>query len=296
MQIHSPIERITHKVPDGVELYIKRDDMIHPFISGNKWRKLKYILQKAELQNRRHLITFGGAYSNHLLATACAGAKFGFRTTGIVRGEEQLPLNPTLFLCTQFGMQLIYADRQSYQDKYSLFELYSKDDPQAFFIDEGGCSPEAIQGCAELFDELKENYTDMVVACGTASTFTGLIQGAQNQQHHTGHKTTLIHGIVVHKGAGSLAAFTNSYITDTSAYRMHTGYHQGGYAKTNPELIAFISDFNRNTGILLDPVYTGKMMYAVYDMISKKELGEKAKILCIHTGGLTGILGMTDKF
>src|ERR1700749_3039353 len=153
LEIYSPVQQIKNKLfdEDGLTLHIKRDDLIHPLISGNKWRKLKYILKQASSEGKSHLVTFGGAYSNHLLATAAAAAKFGFRSTGIVRGEEVT--NNTLFLCRLHGMQLIFTDRESYRDKPALLNKFFGDVADAFFIDEGGASPEGAQGCAELVDE-----------------------------------------------------------------------------------------------------------------------------------------------
>src|SRR6201991_1852242 len=142
LEIFSPVHQIKDKLFDeqGLEVFIKRDDLIHPIISGNKWRKLKYLLKQAQTENKTHLVTFGGAYSNHLLATAAAAARFGFKSTGIVRGEKVD--NDTLFLCRLHGMELIFTDRESYKDKPALFQQYFAGDPDAFFIDEGGASPE----------------------------------------------------------------------------------------------------------------------------------------------------------
>ena len=150
---NSPEEEINYPlfIEKNIRVYLKRDDLIHPFISGNKWRKLKYLLQKAKLSNKNHLVTFGGVWSNHLIATACAAAKSGLKSTGIVRGES---INTDcLALCRLFGMKLIFADRESYRDKQKLFNLYFQDDPNAFFISEGGYSEEAAKGCAELIEE-----------------------------------------------------------------------------------------------------------------------------------------------
>ena len=152
----SPVHQINDKLFDeqGLTLFIKRDDLIHPIISGNKWRKLKYILKKAQAQNKNHLITFGGAYSNHLLATAAAAAKFGFKATGFVRGEQVE--NDTLFLCRLHGMSLIFTDRENYRDKPALFKKHFGDNAEAFFIDEGGASAEGAKGCSELVAELTQ--------------------------------------------------------------------------------------------------------------------------------------------
>jgi 1-aminocyclopropane-1-carboxylate deaminase len=167
LEIFSPVQRLSDTLFDDRELkvFIKRDDLIHPLISGNKWRKLKYNLLQAQQENKKHLVTFGGAYSNHLLATAAAAAKFGFTSTGIVRGE--MVNNDTLFLCRLHGMNLLFTDRESYRDKKQLFDAYFKDDENAFFIDEGGASALAAKGCSELVDELTETYDHLFCACGT---------------------------------------------------------------------------------------------------------------------------------
>src|ERR1700748_2051784 len=161
----SLIHPVQHKLFDehGIDVFIKRDDLVHPIISGNKRRKLKYLLNKAQAENKTHLVTFGGAYSNHLLATAAAAAKFGFKATGIVRGEEVN--NDTLFLCRLHGMNLIFTDRDSYRDKPALFKLHFANDNNAFFIDEGGASPLGAKGCSELVDELTEAYDHIFCAC-----------------------------------------------------------------------------------------------------------------------------------
>jgi 1-aminocyclopropane-1-carboxylate deaminase len=183
LEIFSPVHQIKNILFDdkGLEVFIKRDDMIHPIISGNKWRKLKYILLQAKAQNKTHLVTFGGAYSNHLLATAAAAARFGFKATGIVRGEEVQ--NDTLFLCRLHGMQLIFTNRENYRDKPALFKKYFTDDTDAFFIDEGGASPEAAKGCSELVNELNQSYDHILCACGTGTTAAGIINGI-NQHNY----------------------------------------------------------------------------------------------------------------
>ncbi|MDB5112296.1 MAG: 1-aminocyclopropane-carboxylate deaminase, partial [Mucilaginibacter sp.] len=182
LEIFSPVHQINDQLFDeqGLKVFIKRDDLIHPVISGNKWRKLKYPLKQALAANKTHLVTFGGAYSNHLLATAAAGAKFGFKTTGIVRGEKVE--NDILFLCRLHGMSLIFTDRESYRDKQALFNKYFHNAEDAFFIDEGGASAEATKGCSELIDELTENYDHIFCACGTGTTAAGIINGINS--HH----------------------------------------------------------------------------------------------------------------
>ncbi|MHB1178447.1 MAG: 1-aminocyclopropane-1-carboxylate deaminase/D-cysteine desulfhydrase [Daejeonella sp.] len=287
--ILSPVEEIRDPlfVKKGIRVFVKRDDMIHPFISGNKWRKLKYILPEAQRLNKNHLVTFGGAYSNHLLATACAAAKFGFKSTGVVRGEEVH--NDVLMLCRVFGMKLQYSDRETYRNKHSFFGSFFKGDPEAFFIDEGGAGDLAVKGCAELPGELSESYDHIFCAAGTGTTVAGIIQGLQNQ-----YPDTTPHVVPVLKGGDFLKGNIERYTS--RPFQNHTDYHFGGYAKSTPELLLFIQTFCASTGILIEPVYTGKMFFAIYDLISKDTFSAGSKILAVHTGGLSGILGMSKTF
>lgn len=290
-EIFSPTQQIQDSLYTNkqVSVYIKRDDLIHPYISGNKWRKLKYILQKAICESKRHLITFGGAYSNHLLATACAGAKFNFKTTGIVRGEEVS--NATLMLCKLFGMNLVFVDRVTYRNKHSYFSKHYFDDKEAFFIDEGGACMEAVNGCSELVDELSESYGHIFCACGTGTTAAGILNGLQKHEHNT-----MLHAIPVLKDGGFMKDEILKYSQFDKNLVLHLDYHFGGYAKTTNDLISFIQGISSKTGILLDPVYTGKMFYAINDLIAKDYFKPGSRILAIHTGGLLGILGMSEKF
>ncbi|MFA5244804.1 MAG: pyridoxal-phosphate dependent enzyme [Pedobacter sp.] len=290
LEIYSPVEEIRNALltDKQIELFVKRDDMIHPFISGNKWRKLKYILKEALEKNKKHLVTFGGVYSNHLLATACAAAKFGFKSTGIVRGEEVS--NQTLMLCNLFGMKLIFTDRESYKHKEELFEKYFRQDITAFFINEGGAGLAAVKGCSELTDELINTYDHIFCAAGTGTTAAGILSGIERNK-----LSTKLNVVPVLKGANFLEDDIKNF-SGSKEFNFHAGYHFGGYAKTEPILINFIKTFCSSTGILIEPVYTGKMFYAVYDLISKDQFAPGSKILAVHTGGLSGIAGMTKKF
>ena len=290
LDIHSPVEEIKNPlfIKKGIQVFVKRDDMIHPFISGNKWRKLKYLLRDAYKLNKKHLVTFGGAYSNHLLATACVGAKFGFQTTSFVRGEEVK--NETLTLCRLFGMQLIFIDRENYRHKKSLFDQHIQDHTQAYFIDEGGAGALAIKGCAELINELPEVYDHIFCAAGTGTTASGIIKGIKECSI-----PTLTHVIPVLKGAEFLKTEIEEN-TSINSFEFHSGYHFGGYAKTDEELLTFIKNFCSTSGILIDPVYTGKMFFSLFDLISKDHFNRGSKILAIHTGGLSGISGMINRF
>ncbi|MFI5163037.1 MAG: 1-aminocyclopropane-1-carboxylate deaminase/D-cysteine desulfhydrase [Sphingobacteriales bacterium] len=290
-EIFSPVQQIQDKlfVGKGLEVFIKRDDLIHPIISGNKWRKLKYLLKQAQAENKTHLVTFGGAYSNHLLATAAAASKFGFKSTGFVRGEEVD--NDTLFLCRLHGMNFIFTDRESYRDKQALFNKHFVDDDNTFFIDEGGASALGAKGCSELIDELTDTYDHIFCACGTGTTAAGIINGIY--QHRL---KTQFNGVPVLKGGEFMRTEIDQFLSQPVAYDLHFDYHFGGYAKTTPALIDFIKRFVSETGILIDPVYTGKMLYAVYDLAAKDYFKAGSKILAIHTGGIWGLLGMKDKF
>ncbi len=267
--------------------------MIHPFISGNKWRKLKFNLIKAEQEEKTNLVTFGGAWSNHLLATACAAASYGFKSTAFVRGEDVN--NEVLFLCRMFGMELRFCDRESYRDKRRLFEGHFANDLQAFFIDEGGAGAEAAKGCAELIEELDRPFDHLFCAAGTGTTAAGIINGAA-----LGQAEAEVHVVPVLKGAGFLRDEIDKLLLKEQdyhpEYHLHLDYHFGGYAKTTPGLLDFIRGFSASTGILLDPVYTGKMMYAVFDLIEKDRFPSGTSVLAVHTGGLFGLLGMKEKF
>jgi 1-aminocyclopropane-1-carboxylate deaminase len=291
LNIYSPVHQITHPLFDerGLSVFIKRDDLIHPIISGNKWRKLKYLLKKAQAENKNHLVTFGGAFSNHLLATAGAAALFGFKATGFVRGDEVD--NDMLFMCRIHGMNLIFTDRESYRDKQTLFNKYFGGDSDAFFIDEGGASAEAANGCSELVDELTETYDHVFCACGTGTMAAGIINGLQAHR-----LSAQMHGIPVLKGGDFLRNSIDALLIQQRDYQLHLDYHFGGYGKVTPELVSFIKMFIAHTGILIDPVYTGKMLYAIYDMAAKGQFERRSKILAIHSGGIWGLLGMKDRF
>ncbi|TDS17547.1 1-aminocyclopropane-1-carboxylate deaminase/D-cysteine desulfhydrase [Sphingobacterium paludis] len=289
---HSPVEEISLPLyaEKQVRVFMKRDDLIHPYISGNKWRKLKYTLNQAKQEQRTLLVTFGGAWSNHLLATACAGAKFGFQTYAFVRGERID--NPVLKLCQIFGMQLEFVDRQRYKNKEDLFHERFGNDQHAYFIDEGGYGKQALIGCSEIIDELADHYDHIFCACGTGTTAAGLLEGI----HQRGLQTTL-HAVPVLKGGEFLREEINKLTKRADDnLQLHSTYHAGGYAKTTPALIQFINEFTQQTGILLEPTYTGKLLFAVHDLLKKNEIPAHTKILILHTGGLTGLLGMLDKF
>lgn len=285
--IYSPLQQLRHSSKSHI--LVKRDDLIDPYISGNKWRKLKYILLQVKHQNKELVVTFGGAYSNHLVATASACARSGLKSTGFVRGEAVE--NEMLLLCKLFGMELIFTDRETYRNRPLLFDQYFGNDGSAYFVDEGGASEEAVTGCAEIIGELPNDVDHLFCAAGTGTTAAGLLKGI----HERGLKT-ILHVIPVLKGGSFI---TNEILKHTGAVDqmiLHTDYHFGGYAKTTPELIAYIKDFVAAEGMLIDPVYTAKMFYAIDDLLFKGYFKPTDQIVALHTGGLLGLLGMKDKF
>jgi len=291
LNFYSPVQSVNSNLfkEKAIQVFIKRDDLIHPIISGNKWRKLKYILKKAKANNKSHLVTFGGAYSNHLMATAAAAAQFGFKSTGIVRGEPVE--NDSLFLCRLHGMELIFTDRESFRNKPALFDRDFASNPDAIYIDEGGACEEGALGCSELIEELTENYTHIFCACGTGTTAAGIINGLIKHQLNTS-----FNAIPVLKNGGFIKSEIEKYLTSPTDFELHTEYHFGGYGKSTPELISFIKNFVAYTGILIEPVYTGKMLYAIYDLAAKDYFAPGSQILAIHSGGVWGILGMKERF
>ena len=273
----------------GIRLFFKRDDLIHPFISGNKWRKLKFNLIKAQKEAKTHLVTFGGAYSNHLLATAAAGARFGFKTTAFVRGENMC--NEVLSICKVFGMELIFVDRDTYKNKSGLYEQHYANNLSTYFIDEGGAGLEAEFGCREIISELQNTYDHIFCSVGTGTTVAGIINGVTTQKLNT-----KVHAVSALKNGSFLRNDIDNLLIKPIFYTLHTNHHFGGYAKSEPELIDFIKDFSSSTGILIDPVYTAKTLFCIKDLTSMNYFKKDARILMIHTGGLFGLLGMKEKF
>lgn len=263
-----------------IEVWIKRDDLLHPFVSGNKYRKLKYLVQDALAQGKTQLVTFGGAYSNHLVATASAAATLGLKTTAILRGDEELK-NPMLTICQLYGMQIQQVSREDYRDKDACFERFFKNDDTVYRIEEGGYSAFGAKGCADLVSELTNKYDHIFCSVGTGTTLAGLINGAPG--------TTQVHGVVVLKGAEYLEGEINQLLTIPKAFTLHHNFHGGGYGKFDKETIDFIRDFATKTGILLDPVYTAKMMKGLFTLIEQDYFAPGAQILAIHTGGLWGL-------
>lgn len=286
MQLDNSIEsKLTWKIAEQheVQVYIKRDDLIHPVVSGNKWRKLQHIFEFAKSENKESIVTFGGAYSNHLLATACASNLYGFKSTGFVRGERPATLNHMLGLCLLYNMDLKFVSREAYKDKKRVFEEHFKGNENTLFVDEGGRDPLAVKGCHGIVDELKGKYDYIAVSCGTATTMEGILEAIQLN----GIETKVL-GFSALKSndedKSRLSRFPNS------SYEWHDETVFGGYAKCNSTLSEFIKEFVSETGILVDQVYNGKMFYKLANQISEGKFKRGDKILAIHTGGLHGLL------
>lgn len=270
-----------------VELYLKREDKIHSFVSGNKYRKLKYNLLQANTLGSKTLLTFGGAYSNHIAAVAAAGNIFGFKTIGIIRGDElgdAINDNATLSFAQENGMQLKFVSRETYRKKADIdfINNLKQEFGDFYLIPEGGTNNLAIRGCEEILTTNDKNFDYICCAVGTGGTVSGLINCSKSSQKVLGFPA--LKGDFLQQDISKFALKTN--------WKLILDYHFGGYAKINPELVAFINKFKKENNIPLDPIYTGKMMFGIFDLIEKGYFPKGSKILAIHTGGLQGITGM----
>lgn len=271
-----------------VRLFVKRDDLINPYISGNKWRKLKYNLEAAVQKKCCTLLTFGGAYSNHILATSLAGQLFGFRTIGVIRGEPHEPLNHCLSFAASRGMELHYLDRATYRQKYSdpfINEL--KDRYGDFYlIPEGGANDLGVKGCREIIDEIDIPFDFIACSSGTAATLAGLVSAIGERQRAIGFPA-------MKSGEFLRAEVVKMLRTVDYDFELQTAYHFGGYAKTNGTLIKFMRHFHERHGIRLDFVYTGKAMYGLFDLVSRGRFPAGSTIIFLHTGGVHNAPGET---
>lgn len=273
----------------GVRLTVKRLDQVHEQASGNKFFKLKYNLEEAKKQGKTKVLTFGGAFSNHIYATAAAAQAEGLSAIGIIRGEETLPLNPTLAFAQAAGMQLQYMDRSSYRTKHSeeILEMLRKQWGDFYMVPEGGTNALAIQGTCEILETGDEKYSHIACSIGTGGTFAGLAGSIHSNQTLWGFSS--LKGDFIHK---EIAGLLDTYgIKSAGKWTIFDRYHFGGYAKFYEELLAFMRGFFEQTGIPLDPVYTGKMAYGLIQEIQSGSLKEGSHVLLIHSGGLQGIQG-----
>ncbi|MFE8727665.1 1-aminocyclopropane-1-carboxylate deaminase/D-cysteine desulfhydrase [Aeromonas hydrophila] len=288
----SPLQAVSHPLLSayGVQLWCKRDDLIHPAISGNKWRKLKYHLLHARDQGKRHLLSFGGAYSNHIHALAAAGCQSGLRTTGIIRGEPEAVSNCTLSAAKGWGMDLVFVDRQSYRRRQDPAWLAQFEDEETLIVPEGGSSPLAIPGVAELVDEVPFSPDLWVLPCASGGTLAGLIAGKRAPQQ--------ILAIAVLKGGSFIADEVRRLhpaAADTPGWRISLDHHDGGYAKFSPALWQWVQAFSAETGLPLEPIYSGKAMWGLFRELAAGRIPRGSKIVFIHTGGMQGLAGLREQ-
>lgn len=275
----------------GVTLFIKREDLIHPFVSGNKWRKLKYNLIEAKDKGVNTLLTFGGAYSNHIYATAAAANESGLKSIGVIRGEELAckPLNKTLRFAQEQGMNLKFVSREKYRQKASssFLDELEKEFGGFYLLPEGGTNELAIKGCEEIVDNEIKAFDVICTCVGTGGTISGIITAVHPAQKVIGFSA--LKGDFLTKEVEVLLA--NYTDTEHENWTINNQYHFGGYAKTPSELITFIRDFETKHQIPLDQIYTGKMMFGLFELIAQSYFEQGTKILAIHTGGLQGRSG-----
>jgi len=268
---------------------IKREDLIHPQVSGNKFRKLKYNVQEALTNGATALVTFGGAYSNHLAATAAAGNALKIQTHGFVRGDEleMKARNPTLTFCEAQGMQLHFMSRKAYRlkEQAKVFKAFLENNSTAYVIPEGGTNALAVSGCREIITSEDSNFTTICCPVGTGGTFSGLIQAAPEQE---------VLGFVVVQDP-EIANTVQSFAGMNKNWELLYEHGFGGYGAFPPELITFINGFYEKYEILLDPLYTGKMLFGIFTLIKNKQWRWGNNILIIHTGGIQGIQGANQR-
>lgn len=305
-----------------VRLFIKRDDLLHPFVSGNKFRKLKYNLLEMNRLGKKGLLTFGGAFSNHIHAIAAAGQLLGLPTVGIIRGE--LPFqgnalvvqNPTLEFAVRCGMSLHFVSRELYRDKALILKDLEKEYPDYYYLPEGGTNTFAMRGAAEMVAEITadlEARPDYIcLACGTGGTTAGVIEGAyalDNPVNIIGFSalkgdflTQEVTKLLIdaqNERATAGISLQHKYIepsNNTEYWQIQNDYHFGGYAKWTMPLIDFMNNFKRKHDIVLDPIYTGKLLFGIFDLVEKGFFPKDTTIVAVHTGGLQGIEGFNTRF
>lgn len=280
----TPVQQIIDETSEqaGVQLFMKREDLNHPYVSGNKWWKLKYNIEEAVSRGYSCVLTFGGAYSNHIYAVAAAAKETGLKSIGVIRGEKVLPLNSTLQFAQQQGMELLFISREAYRQKSDLKFLrrLSIQLGSYWLIPEGGTNAFAVRGVAEFARTLLHYQADYVcVPVGTGGTMAGLIEGLEGRVKILGF-SVLKNGAFLKDEVASLLHH------ERKNWEIITDYDFGGYAKKTNELEIFINRFKQHHNIALEPVYTGKMMFGVMDMLRRNFFSDKTRVFVIHTGGI----------
>ena len=301
LQLPSPLQYLT--TLRGVEVWVKRDDLIHPEVSGNKWRKLEYHLKAFRQGGYEELLTFGGAYSNHLAAVAALGKGEGIPTAGLVRGEE-VHSNTTLDYCRSCGMRLLPLSRKDYdlKDDPQFLEGLRDQAPQAYLIPEGGKGARGAAGCTRILEEIPADFPYQVVAtsAGTGTTAAGLLMSTEARLEVF---PALKGGVFLQRAIGEHAhAYQEKFCRTRSASRrlprqlqLRPDYHCGGYGKVTSELIDFMNEFYKSYQLKLDPIYTGKLFYGLWDLLAQQTWPPGTRIIALHTGGLQGIQGINEK-
>ena len=289
----TPIQKIAIG-DDYVELSMKREDQIHDQVSGNKWRKLKYNLENIRSLGGTRVLTFGGAYSNHIYAVAAASNELGLESIGVIRGDRVEPLNPTLSYAESKGMTLRFMDRSAYRDKDESIVLEQLKDEFGSFhlIPEGGTNQVALKGVREMAEEIPDEYDIVCCPVGTGGTLAGVISAGKQAQ---------VIGFPALRGALDLSDRIQDLLNESDAvshteWQLVHDFHFGGYARYTEELVNFINEFKVRNQVPLDPVYTGKMMFGIQSMIADRRFKPGSRILAIHTGGLQGIAGFNQRF
>lgn len=282
-EIHIPVIEIP--VGKKVKLFMKREDLIHPEISGNKYWKLFFNINNYLAKNpeKPYIITFGGAFSNHIAAVSALGKISGISTLGIIRGEElkdKWRENPTLSFARKNGMNLQFVTREEYRHKETLARFLCKEFPEALIVPEGGTNQEAVEGVKMMLNNETKDFDYLCTAVGTGGTVAGISKFCEDNQKVIGFKA--VSDSSLESKISQLTSRENFSLIDSSF---------GGYGKINDENIRFINDFKEHYGIPLEPIYTGKMMQKIFEMIDEEYFPENSKILCFHTGGLQGIEG-----
>jgi 1-aminocyclopropane-1-carboxylate deaminase len=279
---------------NGVELWIKREDELHPVVSGNKFRKLKYNIIEAKGRNQDTLLTFGGAFSNHIAATAAASKMNGLQSIGIIRGDElgenlkeTLSQNQTLKFASESGMRLEFISRKDYRKKNDdeFISHFKQKFGRFYHIPEGGTNALAVKGCEEILTPQDKKFNVVTSSLGTGGTFAGLANSAFPHQKLMGFPAL----------RGDFLKAELTHWTKKENWKLCQDFHFGGYAKVNAELIDFINRFYKTYKIPLDPIYTGKMVYGLFELIEQGYFAQGSKIIAIHTGGLQGVYGVNKK-
>ncbi|MEP0710863.1 pyridoxal-phosphate dependent enzyme [Algoriphagus sp.] len=290
-----PVNSLNHPIlsQKGIKLAIKRLDLVHTEVSGNKFFKLKYNLEQAKIEGKHSVLTFGGAFSNHIYATAEAAKAESLESIGIIRGEKIEPLNATLAHAEQRGMQLHFIDRKSYREKATADFLNQINEKfgDFYLIPEGGTNELAIKGTQEILDSSDKQFTHICTSIGTGGTFAGIFSSLSANQQIIGFSS--LKGEFIRQEISELLKVQQ--LSNPRSLEIFTNYHFGGYAKYRKELIEFIWWFYENFGLVLDPIYTGKMAYGLWDLIQQGFFPKGSKILMIHTGGLQGNIGFTER-